>query len=54
MEDLEFEAIDKEIEANEAAQVSQAAAVAKMTTKFNQEFYAQIKANKNEPFSSIN
>ena len=28
LEDLEFEAIDKEIEANEAAQVSQAAAVA--------------------------
>ena len=28
LEDLEFEAIDKEIEVNEAAQVSQAAAVA--------------------------
>ena len=25
-----------------------------MTTKFNQEFYAQIKAKKNEPLSSIN
>ena len=24
-----------------------------MTTKFNQEFYAQIKAKKNEPLSSI-
>ena len=27
--------------------------LAKMTTKFNQEFYARIKAKKNEPLSSI-